>query len=361
MLRDLERCSDDHLDALLDAESDTVFDAWLRRKAYTRASPATRDPAALADALFPGLRVPHLVRNFARNFLTRAPLMARFYSPVFLRHLAEYRPDVEALVEGAEGASGALIFLTVAAHVTKTRVKLVYFSPEMPTSVKLGSRDWPARATVVRHGDRLLAVAPAPPADGEGAALGPKRRDGGALDASDLLDLSQSRINHHTSSTRSDLSMFEAFDALQVPRAPAASRCLPYPAGGGRPRDCSTADALAERADASEDECRSLNASAAAARAGHLIHHKFLDKVLHEDRSFRRGVVKFFSLAKEYGFILSGREEFFLHKDDLAKAGIDVADAAARGGLQHRQVEFRVIQYQGKSKVALKAIDIKFV
>lgn len=133
-------------------------------------------------------------------------------------------------------------------------------------------------------------------------------------------------------------------------------RFLPYPNAPDHQGDSQFQNNLILQNGSQEP---SLHDSKHASQQGNLINKKFRDKVLFEAQDYKRGVIKFYNHEKEYGFIISGSNEYFLHKDDLIKAGIEFSHLQTPTMLQQKKVHFRVIQYQGKSKVGLKAIDIK--
>ena len=89
---------------------------------------------------------------------------------------------------------------------------------------------------------------------------------------------------------------------------------------------------------------------------------KFQSKVIYEEKNMKDGRIKFYSEESDFGFIITNEgEQFFVHGDDLAKDGIDTKKLAYYARLFDIQLQFRFIQYQGKSKVNRKAVDVKIV
>lgn len=87
---------------------------------------------------------------------------------------------------------------------------------------------------------------------------------------------------------------------------------------------------------------------------------KFQSKVIFEEKNSRDGKVKFYSEESDFGFLITKEgEEFFVHGDDLAKDGFDTKKLAFYARCFDIEVQFRFIQYQGKTKVNRKAVDVK--
>ena len=88
----------------------------------------------------------------------------------------------------------------------------------------------------------------------------------------------------------------------------------------------------------------------------------FQAKVISQDTACRVGRLKFFSEESEFGFLINEQgEEIFVHKDDLVKAGIDTVNLAYQKKFYEIQISFRTIQYQGRTKVSRKAVDLQIV
>ena len=86
----------------------------------------------------------------------------------------------------------------------------------------------------------------------------------------------------------------------------------------------------------------------------------FKQKVIFEGKDFQEGRIKFFFEGAEFGFITTeANEDFFLHREDLEKAGIEPDQLAHYRRFCDIRVCFRFIEYKGKSKVSRKAVDIK--
>lgn len=397
---DFDYITDDFLISSSRTEDEQAeLNKWLERNRYVRSSESpTRDLYKLTQVLFPknSGQVVASVTGFIQNFLKFGNFFKRLYSEVFVNYLNEHVQELSDLLE-RPNSSQILLYLTVLSHIMKLRVKLIYFSPEFPNSVKLGSIDWPSRVTVVKHGDLLSAVkrtenvcnsfssAQRPRQPTEEMVFSRKKKESSnESEEEDVINFSQSQIHRNSFSTRSDFSILDAIENTRsesrerVQEKPSLPnfRFLPYPAGsrmfdisihrGSRshyrpaPVTVSMMDAtFASETNGSRSQSRSNIQS--TSKSSNLINQKFQDKVIHEDESFRKGFVKFFSPTKEYGFILSGSEEFFLHKDDLIKAGVELQSLQNRQNIQHRNVEFRVLKYQGKSRISAKAIDIKFL
>ena len=382
-------------------EEQAELNKWLERNRYVRSSESpTRDLYKLTQVLFPqnSGQVVASVTGFIQNFLKSGMCFKKLYSEVFVNYLNEHVQELNDLLE-TPNSSQILLYLTILSHIMKLRVKLIYFSPEFPNSVKLGSIDWPSRATVVKHGDLLSAVkrtenvcssfssAQRPRQPTEEMVFSRKKKESSnESEEEDVINFSQSQIHRNSFSTRSDFSILDVIDNTRsesrehVHEKPSLPnfRFLPYPAGSRMfdisnyrssrshyrpaPVTVSMMDAtFASETSGSRSQSQSRSNIQSVSKSSNLINHKFQDKVIHEDEAFRKGFVKFFSPTKEYGFILSGSEEFFLHKDDLIKAGVEVQSLQNRQNIQHRNVEFRVLKYQGKSRISAKAIDIKFL
>ena len=87
---------------------------------------------------------------------------------------------------------------------------------------------------------------------------------------------------------------------------------------------------------------------------------KFQSKVIFEEKSCLDGRVKFYSEESDFGFIITKEgEEFFVHGDDLAKDGVDTKKLAYYARFFDIHVQFRFIQYQGKTRVNRKAVDVQ--
>lgn len=87
---------------------------------------------------------------------------------------------------------------------------------------------------------------------------------------------------------------------------------------------------------------------------------KFQSKVIFEEKTSLDGKVKFYSEESDFGFIITKEgDEFFVHGDDLAKDGVDTKKLAYYARFFDIQVKFRFIQYQGKTKVNRKAVDVQ--
>lgn len=372
---------------------------WLERNHYVKISESsTKNLYTLTQVLFPenSVQVVSSVKGFIQNFLKSGIYFKRLYSEVFVNYLNENVQELSDLSE-RPNSSKILVYLTILSHIMKVRVKLIYYSPEFPNSVKLGTTDWPSRVTVVKHGDLLWAVkrsenicslsssSQRPRRGTEEMVFSRKKKESSnESEEEDVINFSQSQIHRNSFSTRSDFSILDAIENTrsesreQVQEKPSLPnfRFLPYPAGSrmfdisdrrssrSHYRPAPVTVSMMDATFASETSgSRSQNHSnmQSFSRSSNLINHKFQDKVIHEDESFRKGFVKFFSPTKEYGFILSGTEEFFLHKDDLIKAGVELQTLQNRLSVQHKNVEFRVLKYQGKSRISAKAIDIKFL
>lgn len=337
-------------ESFLEEKLGVGIEEWLRQKKYKRIGGGlSRDPCDLCLDFFgkSGPEVINAVRSFARGFLAAPQRMKKLYSPAFLDYLTEQRDEVAKLACESENPS-LIPFFTVLSQLTKTRVKVVYFSEEVTTSCKLGSRDWPGRVVVVQHEAGLFAVAKAQNfvcrTYSEQLPL--------PLDSSDYEDqVAPTGLCLNGGSTTSDSSGLDSLDSptLFAAREPLSIISPPSSRGYEKRESSSTIDSFTEAEKNPQSSVRTL------------IHHKFQQNVLHEDKEFKQGFVKFFSSSKEFGFIISNGKEYFLHKDDLFKSGINVADANVRKSLLQRIVEFRVIEYKGNTKAGLKAIDIRLL
>lgn len=71
------------------------------------------------------------------------------------------------------------------------------------------------------------------------------------------------------------------------------------------------------------------------------------------------GVLKFYNEDKKFGFIQPQRgHEVFLHKDSLVKSKIDSRGLELCAQFFDISMEFQCLHYEGKSKTAVKAVDI---
>lgn len=88
----------------------------------------------------------------------------------------------------------------------------------------------------------------------------------------------------------------------------------------------------------------------------------FKSKVIQEEEVYSTGKIKFYLDQNEYGFITcdDGRD-IFVHRDDLIRAGIAVDQLTHCVKVCEMRVRFRCIQYQGKTKVSSKAVDVHVV
>lgn len=88
----------------------------------------------------------------------------------------------------------------------------------------------------------------------------------------------------------------------------------------------------------------------------------FKSKVIQEEEVYSTGKIKFYLEQNEYGFITcdDGRD-IFVHRDDLIRAGIAVDQLSQCVKIYEMRVRFRCIQYQGKTKVSSKAVDVQVV
>lgn len=338
------------VESFLEEELDVGVEEWLRQKKYKRIGGGlSRDPCDLCLDFFgkEGPEIIEAVRTFARAFLAAPQRMKKLYSQAFLDYLSDQMEEVAKLACKSEN-SPVIPFFTVLSQLTKTRVKVVYFSEEVTTSCKLGNRDWPGRVVVVQLDAGLFAVAKAQ----DFACRTYSAQLPLTLDSSDCEDqVAPTGLYLNGGSTASDSSGLDCLDSSTLFAAadPLSSVSPPRSYDFEKRESSSTIDSFAETE-------RNPNSSSRL-----LIHQKFQQNVLYEEKDFKQGYVKFFSSSKEFGFIISNGKEFFLHKDDLFKSGINVADLAVRKSLLQRMVEFRVIEYKGNTKASLKAIDIRLL
>lgn len=384
-------------------EEPAGFDGWLSRNHLVRRRPKpTLNLEKLTEELFPSLGKSafEVAMSFIRTSLGSKQLPETLYSPAFIEFLEKHRSQLRELLSDHKSTNN-VVMLTILSQLFKTRVKLIHFSEGEISISKLGSEDWPSEIVIARINNRLLPLQNETKDQREGFTstdltdefFEQKREQEKSEDSegsflTSQLDLSTSQIpNKRGSSVRSDLSILETFDNLHVVTKADSSlpnfRFLPYPSnkspGPRSERSSQTLNVVNRKLPI--DSCTSLSQVSnphqqessfvmsqhgssmlsQPSQSSTLIRRKFLGNVLQEDQAYRTGFVKFYNAAKEFGFITSNNEEFFLHKDDLIKAGIDIINPRVSGTLQHREVQFRVIQYKGKSKVSLKAIDIKLI
>lgn len=379
------------------------FDGWLTRNHFVRRrEKSTLNLEKLTEELFPSLgrSAFEVAMSFIRTFLGPRPLPGTLYSPTFIEFLEKHRPQLRELLSDPKSPDN-VVMLTVLSQLFKTRVKLIQFLGEDISTSKIGSEDWPSEIVIARIETRLLPLQSENKDQREGFTstdltdefFEQKREQELSEDSegsflTSQLDLSTSQIpNKRGSSVRSDLSILETFDNFHIATKADSSlpnfRFLPYPStktpGARSERNSQNSNVGTRKSPM--DSCTSLSQVSNVhqlesslmmsqhgssmlsqpSQSSTLIRRKFLSNVLQEDHDYRIGCVKFYNAAKEFGFITSNSEEFFLHKDDLIKAGIDILNPRISGNLQHKEVKFRVIQYKGKSKVSLKAIDIKLI
>ena len=129
--------------------------------------------------------------------------------------------------------------------------------------------------------------------------------------------------------------------------------------------DATLHDSLTDSATARLERASSLSGSDSFHAAPQLTafaykQPNFKQKILFESREFLEGRIKFFFEGAEFGFITnSDNKDFFLHREDLDKAGIDADQLARLRKVAEVRVYFRYIEYQGKSRVSRKAVDVK--
>jgi cold shock CspA family protein len=88
----------------------------------------------------------------------------------------------------------------------------------------------------------------------------------------------------------------------------------------------------------------------------------FKSKVIQEEEVYSTGKIKFYLEQNDYGFIAcdDGRD-IFVHRDDLIRAGIAIEQLSQCVKIYEMRVQFRCIQYQGKTKISNKAVDVQVV
>lgn len=374
---------------------DCDFDQWITRKDLCKLMPSpSQDLREFLNVCFPTISQEAYLslQNFSENLTRFRSRMGVIYQYEFLELIDNNRSALEKFSNG-EKLPISELSLQMISYLLKVRFKIVFFPRNSSKSLKLGSENWPSYIVVAKISDSFLP-------------LSKKKHNLSRENSSDLeidsffnrkiisdsqiseaesqkFDLSQSNINDKKSSfSVSGSSILENFDKnyfsqCETPSVP-NFRSLPYPKGVA-PKAVTDKSSIQDFSRFLNPLSHSLHSTASLERksklfdanfslisnnsssSSNLLHPKFQEKVLSEEQLFRTGFVKFFNVSKDYGFIVSENEEFFLHLDDLVKAGINMQNSGVRENLTQRKVRFRIIKYQGKSKISMKAIDIKFI
>lgn len=329
---------------------------WLRERGIVCIWTHPHDsPCSALASLFPsmGSAVLNSLLGFVRNFLFKRQSIERLYGSEFIDFLIKRKKELEELLLCPEAAE-PLLFLTILSKIQKTRVLFIRQNKGYPVETSFGSDLFPSKVCIVSFGGKLYAaeqfrspVCEAQPNFPAGLLRSnnlflrkKKLEEGSSPTASERSPLSPQDLeffaDHSKISSKEDSegALSDSDDSIER---------LPW-------IDHSERQSIGSDSGLSDSIVSKPNAPS-----------RFNARVIRQDTQLRSGMVKFFSSRKEYGFIISEGKEIFLHKDDLLKVGIDANEPGIATSLTHRLVQFRLIDYQGLSKVSSKAVDIKFL
>lgn len=329
---------------------------WLRENGIVCVWTHPYDSACeLVVSLLPniGKAVLNSVIGFVRNFLFKKHSVERLYGAEFINMLSGRTRELEELLLCPEAAE-PLLFLSILSNIQKTRVVFVRQSKGRPAETCLGSDEFPSKVCVVSFQGKLFGAEKfrspvCEPRSNFPAGFLPQNNlpfrkknleDGSSPTASERSPISPQGLEFFAN--QSKISSKEASEGGLSDSDDSIER-LPWIDQSERHslwNDSGISDSIVPKS---------------------IAQTRFHARVIREDPQLRSGMVKFFSSRKEYGFIISEGKEIFLHKDDLLKVGIDVNEPGIAASLTHRLVQFRLIDYQGLSKISSKAVDIKFL